>query len=417
MASESASFTSPPPVVDVVICSSASPSCAVTESAVKMLLLQEESAAVTPRLPFFERYLSAWVAICMVGGALIGFYAPASAEALASAQIHGINAIIAALLWVMLFPMFLTLDFASVRTVRKAPAAILITCVLSYCVKPFTMWGLGLLFVRVFYSHVIPDDDLRNSYIAGMVLLAGAPCTAMVFVWSQLMGGNTAYTLAQVAANDLLMLLLYVPICGLLIGATNFRLPWDTIAVSVSLFIVAPLALATGVRYIVLNLKDEKFLLERIVAPIKPLTTIALLATLVLIFIFQGATLGTKTADIFLVAVPITIQCVLLWCIAYYACWYLKIPHERTAPASLIATSNFFELAVAVAVSIYGPSSGAALATVVGVLVEVPVMLAFVHLCMYLKPMLDKRCAEVGSEKGLEQMLDAKTKEVVTVAQ
>lgn len=348
----------------------------------------------------------------MIGGALIGFYVPASHTALEAAQFYGINAIIAALLWVMLFPMFLTLDFAAVRRVREAPAAIVVTSVLSYCVKPFTMWGLGLLFVRVFYAQVIPDAALRDSYIAGMVLLAGAPCTAMVFVWSQLMGGDGAYTLAQVAVNDLLMLALYVPICGLLIGATNLHLPWDIIAFSVSIFILAPLALATIVRATVLAVRDEAFLLEKIVAPIKPLTTIALLATLAIIFIFQGATLGTKTADIFLLAVPITIQCVFLWAIAYGACWYYRIPHERAAPASLIATSNFFELAVAVAVSIYGPSSGAALATVVGVLVEVPVMLAFVYVCMYLKPRLDKRCAEgdLGWEKKIASL---EVKEVV----
>jgi ACR3 family arsenite transporter len=255
------------------------------------------------------------------------------------------------------------------------------------------MWGLGLLFMRVFYTKVIPDAALRDSYVAGLVLLAGAPCTAMVFVWSALMGGNSAFTLMQVAVNDVLMLALYVPICGLLIGASNIALPWDTIAVSVALFILAPLALATSVRVAVLHFRDEAYLLQRVVAPIKPLTTIALLATLILIFIFQGATLGTKTADIFLVAVPILIQSFALWGVCYAIAFYSCIPHERAGPASLIATSNFFELAVAVAISIYGPASGAALATVVGVLVEVPAMLFFVNVCNALKPVLDARCA------------------------
>jgi ACR3 family arsenite transporter len=348
-------------------------------------------------ISFFERYLTVWVGLCMAGGALIGFYAPSVADALSSAQVEGVNVIIAVLLWVMLFPMFLTLDFReALHGVRAAPAALLITTGLNYCVKPFTMWGLGLFFTRVVFVTAMPEAELRDSYVAGLVLLAGAPCTAMVFVWSSLLGGSPGYTLAQVALNDGLMLLLYVPICGALIGATGLALPWATIAACVGFFIVAPLALASLVRALVLGSHGEAFLNTQVVARIKPLTTLALLLTLVLIFVFQGATLGSKAAAIFMLAVPISIQCVLLWAIAYALCWQACIPHERTAPASLIATSNFFELAVAVAVALYGPASGAALATVVGVLVEVPIMLAFVQLCLHLKPALDRRCSAWG---------------------
>jgi len=349
-------------------------------------------------ISFFDRYLTVWVALCMILGAILGYYAPTVADALASAQVVGVNVIIAVLLWIMLFPMFVTLDFSvALRSVRTAPAALFITTFLNYCVKPFTMWGLGLFFTRIVYVKAMPEQALRDSYVAGLVLLAGAPCTAMVFVWSSLLGGSPGYTLAQVALNDILMLFLYVPICGALIGATGLDLPWATIAACVGFFIIAPLVLAWLVRTVVLRTHGEVFLQEKIVARIKPLTILALLLTLVLIFVFQGATLGSKTADIFMLAVPIILQCVLLWAIAYALCWQACIPHERTAPASLIATSNFFELAVAVAVALYGPASGAALATVVGVLVEVPVMLIFVQLCLFLKPALDRRCS--GNEK------------------
>ena len=344
-----------------------------------------------PAIGFFEKWLSLWVALCMVVGALIGYYAEGAASALANVEFAGINAIIAVLLWILLFPMFATLDFSSLAKVKDAPAALLLTCTLSYAVKPFTMWGLALLFFRVFYVHVIPDVELQDSIIAGLVLLAGAPCTAMVFVWSTLMAGDTAYTLTQVAVNDLLMLALYVPICGLLIGTSNIALPWVTIAVALALFIGAPLALAAIVRAVVLYFRDERFLLDKVVGPIKPLTMVALLAVLVLIFVFQGATIGDRAGVVFAIAVPILIQCALLFAICYGVSFATCIPHSRAGPASLIATSNFFELAVAVAVSIYGPGSGAALATVVGVLIEVPVMLS-VNVCNHLKPRLDKRC-------------------------
>jgi ACR3 family arsenite transporter len=255
------------------------------------------------------------------------------------------------------------------------------------------MYAIALLFFRVFYVDVIPEAGLRDSYIAGCILLAGAPCTAMVFVWSLLVGGDGGYTLVQVAFNDLLLLVLYVPTAGLLLGVSNISLPWDVIALSVTLFIVAPLALAAALRTLILRTRGEAFLRDRVVEPFKPVTMAALLGTLVLVFIFQGRTIGEKPLPIVLLVVPIMLQTVIIFGITYAAGYFSCMDHKRLAPAAMIATSNFFELAVAVAISLYGLDSGAALATVVGVLVEVPVMLLLVRLCMWMKPALERRAA------------------------
>ena len=346
------------------------------------------------RISFFERYLSLWVLLCMLFGGLLGAYVPAVADALASVQFAGINAIVAVLLWIMILPMLVQIDFASLKRVTLAPAAVCLTTVVNYLVKPFTMYALALLFFRVVYINAIPDASLRDSYIAGLVLLAGAPCTAMVFVWSALVGGDGAYTLVQVAVNDLLMLGLYIPTAALLIGASGIELPWITIVVAVTLFIAAPLALAATIRWLVVARVGSAAPLDRAVSAFKPVTIAALLAVLILVFIFQGPTIAGRPTHILMVAVPIVFQVCLNFAVAYAVGFAVCIPHARTAPASLIATSNFFELAVAVAISIYGLGSGAALATVVGVLVEVPLMLALVHVCTALRPALDKRCAE-----------------------
>jgi len=350
-------------------------------------------------ISFFDKYLTVWVGLSMIIGALIGYYSPDTAHSLAKADFAGVNAIIAVLLWIILIPMFVTLEFRAITRVAEAPQAIVLTTSLNYLVKPFSMLGLAVLFFKLIYVPLDIDKDLRDSYIAGLILLAGAPCTAMVFVWSNITGGDTAYTLMQVAVNDLLMLALYIPICGWLIGASDIKLPWDTVGISVALFIAAPLALALVLRYTTLRYKSEQFLLD-IVAKVKPSTPVALLLMVVVIFIFQGKSFGLKTRDIFLLAVPITIQSTLLFGICWGICYYLGIEHIKTAPASMIATSNFFELAVAVAMSVYGPDSGATLATVVGVLVEVPIMLAFCYYCNYLRPMLDKRVALVEKMKA-----------------
>jgi ACR3 family arsenite transporter len=332
----------------------------------------------------------------MVVGGLIGNFIPSIAEALARAEFAKINAIVAVLLWIMIFPMLVQIDFYSILRVREAPAAIALTSVVNYLVKPFSMYALALLFFRVAYTAAIPDAALRDSYIAGLILLAGAPCTAMVFVWSLLLGGDGAYTLVQVAFNDLLMLVLYVPTAVLLIGVSDIELPWETIVLAVVLFIVAPLVIAAVVRVAVLRLRGEAFLRDKVVAPFKPLTIVALLAVLVLIFIFQGRTIAEKPLHILLLAVPIILQVLFNFVVTYFIGYRACIEHEKLGPASLIATSNFFELAVAVAISVYGLDSGAALATVVGVLVEVPVMLGLVHVCNYLRPRLERRIAAEG---------------------
>ena len=349
------------------------------------------AGAASP-LSCFERWLTIWVALCMLVGTLIGVYAPAVTAALAQASVYGINIIVTILLWVMITPMFMGIDWASLAAVRHAPGAILLTSTLNFAIKPFTMYALALLFFRVFYAAVVPSAD-ADSYIAGLILLAGAPCTAMVFVWSALLGGDAAYTLVQVATNDLIMLALYVPTACLLIGASNIALPWVTIIISVVLFIVVPLAAAAAARFAVLRVRDEAWLKSRVIDRAKPACIAALLGTLVLIFVFQGAKIAAHPLDILLLAVPIVCQCALLWAMCYAAGWATCVPHARLAPASLIATSNFFELAVAVAISVYGLDSGAALATVVGVLVEVPAMLCLVYVCRWWKPALDARCA------------------------
>lgn len=330
----------------------------------------------------------------MVIGSLIGYYQPIVSDTLAEAQFAEINAIVAVLLWCMIFPMLVQIDFQSLKSVRYNPGAIALTTAINYLIKPFTMYALALIFFRAAYTSLIPDKDLRDNYIAGLILLAGAPCTAMVFVWSSLTGGDGAYTLVQVAFNDLLMLVLYVPTAVMLIGVSDIQLPWLTIIYAVILFIVAPLVISAFIRWVVIKYYGEKFLKEKIVNPFKPFTIVALLLTLVLIFIFQGQKIGDKPLQIVLIAIPIIIQCILNWAICYYIGFKSCIPHERLAPASMIATSNFFELAVAVAISVYGLQSGAALATVVGVLVEVPVMLILTFACNYMKPMLDERCAK-----------------------
>eukprot|EP01041_Mallomonas_annulata_P002487 gene2487-4840_t len=346
---------------------------------------------------FFEKYLTVWVLLCMIVGGLIGAYNPSASEALAKAEFAQINAIVAVLLWLMILPMLIQIDFASLKAVKDNPGAIALTTCINYLIKPFTMYALAILFFRVIYVRVIPDTLLADNYIAGLILLAGAPCTAMVFVWSALVGGDAAYTLVQVAFNDLLMLGIYVPTAALLIGVSDIELPWETIIYAVLLFIVAPLLLAVTLRMIIITnfgLGTLKDLVDRF----KPVTVICLLLTLVLIFIFQGQKIADKPLHIVLIAIPIIIQCVLIFIIAYAIGYYCCIPHSRLAPGAMIATSNFFELAVAVAISVYGLESGAALSTVVGVLVEVPVMLVLTQICIYLRPNLDHRVCNCDKE-------------------
>eukprot|EP01112_Ceratiomyxa_fruticulosa_P021215 TRINITY_DN739_c0_g1_i2.p1 TRINITY_DN739_c0_g1~~TRINITY_DN739_c0_g1_i2.p1 ORF type:complete len:547 (-),score=67.59 TRINITY_DN739_c0_g1_i2:208-1848(-) len=353
------------------------------------VLLNNDSS---PKIGFFEKYLSVWVVLCMVIGAVIGYFVPQIADALARAQFAQISIPTAILLWLMIFPMLAKIDIASVKRVRHNPSPIILTSIINFFVKPFTMYLLSLLFFRVVYKNTISLAE-GNEYIAGCIILAGAPCTAMVFVWSLLMNGDGPYTLVQVAFNDILMIALYVPTVMLLLGVSSIPLPYDTIILAVVLFILVPLIISSAVRSIVIK-KYGEVQFNRIVDKFKPVTIVALLAMLVLIFIFQGQKIGSKPLDIVLIAIPLLLQTSFNFVLCYGIGYFICIDYAYLAPASLIATSNFFELAVAVAISVFGLDSGATLATVVGVLIEVPVMLGLVKLCNgVLKFKLDKRRA------------------------
>lgn len=350
------------------------------------------AAPARDAMGIFERYLTVWVLLCMVIGGLIGYFAPSVAEGLARAEFARISAPVTVLLWLMIFPMLVQIDFSSILRLREQPGALALTTTINFAVQPFTMYAVALLFFRIVYASLL-EAPLADQYIAGCVLLGGAPCTAMVFVWSLLVGGNGAYTLMQVALNDLIMLALYIPTAMLLLGVSSIPLPYDTIALAVALFIAAPLVLAVACRALAIRHRGEAWLRDVLVARFKPVTMVALLLTLILIFIFQGRTIGEKPLHIVLIAVPLILQTLLIFALAYSVGYATCIAHPLLAPASLVATSNFFELAVAVAISLYGLDSGAALATVVGVLVEVPVMLCLVRVCMWLRPALDRRVA------------------------
>lgn len=345
---------------------------------------------VSTSMGVFDRYLSLWVALCMVTGGLIGYFVPGAVSALERAQVAQVSVPIAVLLWLMIFPMLLQIDFAALLRVREQPLALLLATFINWAIQPFTMFGLAVLFFRVVYPTVITDRALSDSYLAGCVLLGGAPCTAMVFVWSLLVGGDPGYTVVQIAVNDLLMLALYLPTVMLLLGVSSIPLPYDTIAVSVGLFIAAPLLVAAVTRMSVLRRWGVAGL-DKLIAWLKPIVPMGLLATLVLIFVTQGRTIGDKPLHIVLIVVPLLLQTVGIFALTYVAGYWLCIPHRYLAPAALIGTSNFFELAVACAIYVYGSNSGAALSTVVGVLVEVPVMLALVKFCNWMKPALERR--------------------------
>jgi ACR3 family arsenite transporter len=336
------------------------------------------------RLDFFERWLSLWVALCMVIGVMLGKLLPELTAALRRIEFGGgsqINVPIAVLLWLMIYPMMLRIDLASVLGVRRRPRGILVTLFVNWLVKPFSMALLGWLFFKHLF-HPWIGDALANQYIAGVILLAAAPCTAMVFVWSNLTDGDPAYTLVQVSLNDLIMLLLFAPIVTFLItGASDLTVPFEVLLYSVIIFIVVPLALGSASRVFLLRRKGADWFQGRFLPTFQPVTTIALLATLVLIFAFQAENLTSRFLHVVLIAIPILIQVYFNSSLAYGLMKWLRVPHRVAAPGALIGASNFFELAVATAIALYGPASGAALATVVGVLVEVPVMLSVCAAC------------------------------------
>ncbi|XER05402.1 Arsenical-resistance protein Acr3 [Sporomusa rhizae] len=332
------------------------------------------------RLDFFERYLTVWVGLCIVVGIILGKLFPDAVNALSKMEISHVNLPIAILIWLMIYPMMLKIDFSAILKVGEKPRGLFITLLVNWIVKPFSMAFLAWLFFKhIFIGYI--GDELANEYIAGAIILAAAPCTAMVFVWSYLTDGDPAYTLVQVAINDLIMLLLFAPIVMFLLGVSNIVVPKDVLFMSVLLYIVIPLAAGYLTRRLLLQSKGEEWFNTRFLAPLKPVTILALLATLVIIFAFQGEIILSNWFNIILIAVPITIQVYFNSSLAYGLSKFLNVPHSIAAPGALIGASNFFELAVAVTISLFGLQSGATLATVVGVLVEVPVMLSVCNFC------------------------------------
>ena len=328
---------------------------------------------------FFERYLSIWVVICIVIGIVIGELWEAFPNTLGQWEYAHVSIPIAILIWMMVFPMMLKVDFKSVKSVARQPKGIIVTCTTNWILKPFTMFGISWFFFFVGFKYLIPLN-LAEEYLAGTVLLGAAPCTAMVFVWSYLTKGDAAYTLVQVAVNDLILLVAFVPIVGFLLGIGGIAIPWDTLILSVLLFVVIPLLVGIIVRIRVIKRKGEEYFKNTFVNKFSPVATIGLLLTLIILFSFQGKTILGNPLHIILIAVPLIIQTFIIFFIAYGWAKAWKLPQSIAAPAGLIGASNFFELAVAVAISLFGLNSGAALATVVGVLVEVPVMLALVRI-------------------------------------
>ena len=330
-------------------------------------------------MSFFEKYLTLWVSLCIVAGIAVGRWLPIVPEMLGRWEYASVSVPIAVLIWLMIYPMMLKVDFRSVRDVAQQPKGIVVTCVTNWLVKPFTMFGIAWLCFFVVFRVWIPAD-LAEEYLAGAVLLGAAPCTAMVFVWSYLTKGNAAYTLVQVAVNDLIILAAFAPIVALLLGIGGVTVPMDTLLLSVLLFVVIPLAAGIITRIVVVRRRGIEYFNGIFVHKFDNVTVFGLLLTLVILFSFQGGTILSNPLHIGLIAVPLVVQTVCIFFVAYGWAWRWGLPHEVAAPAGMIGASNFFELAVAVAVSLFGLQSGAALATVVGVLVEVPVMLMLVNI-------------------------------------
>ncbi len=330
-------------------------------------------------LGVFARYLSLWVALCIAAGVMVGQFIPAVPDVLGQMNVAQMNLPIAVLIWAMIFPMMLQIDFKSVLGVRRQPKGLVVTLVANWLIKPFTMFFFAWLFLQVIFAPWI-EGSLATEYVAGAILLGAAPCTAMVFVWSYLTRGDPAYTLVQVAVNNLVMLFAFAPIVALLLGISNVIVPWDTLLLSVLLYIVIPLAAGYAVRLAVIRRKGAVWFDTVFLPRFGPVTMIGLLLTLVLLFSFQGEMILGNPLHIALIAVPLTIQTFFIFAIAYGWAYAWRVPHNVAAPAGLIGASNFFELAVATAIVLFGVTSGAALATVVGVLVEVPLMLGLVRI-------------------------------------
>ena len=328
---------------------------------------------------FFERYLTVWVIICMVLGVLIGKFIPGIPDFLNKFEYANVSIPIAILIWLMIYPMMMKVDFQSIKNVRKNPKGLFITWVTNWLIKPFTMFGIASLFFYVIFKGLIPAN-LAKDYLAGAVLLGAAPCTAMVFVWSHLTKGDPAYTVVQVATNDLIILIAFIPIVKFLLGISDISVPWNTLILSVVLFVVIPLLGGILTRIFITKNKGQEYFEKEFIPKFNNVTVIGLLLTLIIIFSFQGDVIIENPLHIILIAVPLIIQTFLIFFIAYIASRILKLPHNVAAPAGMIGASNFFELSVAVAIALFGTTSPVALATIVGVLVEVPVMLILVKI-------------------------------------
>ncbi len=327
---------------------------------------------------FFEKYLTVWVILCMITGVLIGKFLPAIPAFLSNFEYARVSIPIAILIWLMIYPMMMKVDFASIKDVGKNPKGLFLTWIINWLVKPFTMYAIAWFFFYIVFKNNI-SPDLAKSYLAGAILLGAAPCTAMVFVWSHLTRGNPAYTVVQVATNDIIILVAFTPIVGFLLGISNIVIPWNTLLLSMVLFVVFPLTGGIVTRLLIVKNKGEEYFTKSFIPKFSSVTIGGLLLTLILIFSFQGEIILNKPLHIFIIAIPLIIQTVLIFFIAYLVARKLRLPHNIAAPAGMIGASNFFELAVAVAIALFGATSPAVLATIVGVLVEVPIMLMLVQ--------------------------------------
>lgn len=331
----------------------------------------------------FERFLTVWVGLGIAAGVLLGLLIPGVFQAIAQIEYVHVNLIVAVLIWIMIYPMMIQIDWSAVKDIHKKPQGLMLTLVINWLIKPFTMAALGVLFFQYLFAPFV-DPQSAQEYIAGMILLGVAPCTAMVFVWSQLVKGDANYTLVQVSVNDLIMVVAFAPIAAFLLGVTDVTVPWETLLLSTVLYVVLPLVAGIATRFVLAKRSTDA--VGQFVARLKPWSIVGLIATVVLLFGFQANTIIDKPVIIVLIAIPLILQTYGIFFIAWWAAKKLKLPHNVAGPACLIGTSNFFELAVAVAISLFGLNSGAALATVVGVLVEVPVMLSLVAMVNKWRP-------------------------------
>jgi len=337
----------------------------------------------------FERFLTLWVFLAIITGIILGYFFTGVFESIAALEVAHVNVVVAVLIWVMIYPMMVQVDFSALKKVKEEPQGLILTCFINWLVKPFSMALIGWFFFRIVFAGLV-DPQSAEEYIAGMILLGVAPCTAMVFVWSHLTKGDPNYTLVQVSVNDIIMIFAFAPLAAFLLGVSNISVPWETLFLSVVLYVVLPLAAGVLTRQ-KLDRDNDHSMLNNFLDSIKPWSIGGLLATVILLFAFQSNTILGQPFFIFLIAIPLLIQTYGIFFITLAVAWQLKLSHRVVASACMIATSNFFELAVAVAISLFGLNSGASLATVVGVLVEVPVMLSLVAIANKIRPSIKSR--------------------------